>query len=197
MASAISGQSQPRQTSGYGLAAAVTATPTTSNERRFTTRQVGCSPRIMSPHTRVRRLIWSPAPRPSASAKPASTTTPPSRTQLAFGQLGLVDRGRCRVAPFCPHPRSTKLLSAQVSSGDAVRLELHRDHRVRPAVVDDAGSVGQCLQPGKVGGPAGERVPGCTGHHVGPGGGLPGALRTGRRSPRAGRARASAWSWPP
>ena len=146
MASAISGQSRPKHTPGYGLAAAVTATPATSNERRFTTRQSGCSPRIMSPHTRVCKVISSPTLSSSASAKPASTTTPPSRTQPPWVSFGLVDRGRCGVAALRPHARSTDLLPAHFSSGDALRFQLCPDERVRSAVADDAGSVGQRLE---------------------------------------------------
>ena len=94
----------------------------------------------------------------------------------ALGQLGLVDGGRCGVAALCPRPRSTEVLPAQVSSGDAVRLEFHPDERIRPAVVGDAGSVGQRLERGEVGGLTEDRVPAHTGDDVGPGCGLPGAL---------------------
>jgi hypothetical protein len=94
----------------------------------------------------------------------------------ALAQLGLVDRGRCGVAALCPHPRSTQVLPAQVSSGDAVRLEFHPEERVRPAVVGDAGSVGQRLERGEVGGLTEERIPSHTGHDVGPACGRPGAL---------------------
>ena len=58
----------PKHTSVYD-AAAVTATPTTRNERPF-------------------RVTWSPAPTPSASAKAASITTPPSSTQLPWVSSG-------------------------------------------------------------------------------------------------------------
>src|SRR4029453_14720060 len=63
------GPQKPRQASGYGGAAAVTAIPTTRNVRPF-------------------RVIESPTSMPSASAKAASTTTPPSRTQLPWVSLG-------------------------------------------------------------------------------------------------------------
>ena len=95
---------------------------------------------------------------------------------VAFGHLGLVDRGRRGVASLCPRPRPTNVLAVKVSLGDAWRLELHPDHRVRPAVVDDAGSAGQLLEAGEVGGLVEEGVPPNARHHVGPSRGLPGSL---------------------
>src|SRR5512132_1353507 len=90
MASANQGQNGAKHTSGYGLAAAVTATPTTRNERPVTTRQSGSDGWSdgWTSHRRLLRVIRSPTPTPSASAKPASTTTPPSRTQLPWVSFG-------------------------------------------------------------------------------------------------------------
>ena len=52
----------------------------------------------------------------------------------AFRQLGLVDRGAGKVTPLRPRRR-----------GDAIDRQFHRGRRVRPAVVDDARCVRQCL----------------------------------------------------
>src|SRR5215207_8780214 len=88
MASANQGQNGAKHTSGYGLTAAVTATPTTRNERPFTTRQSGGVVDVPPVHIRVLRVIWSPTSRSSASAKPASSTAPPSRTQPPWVSSG-------------------------------------------------------------------------------------------------------------
>jgi hypothetical protein len=122
---------------------AVTATPTTWNDRPF-------------------RVIGSPAPTPSASAKAASTTTPPVAYPAALCQFGLVDRGRCRVAPFYLYRR----LMAVCPHGGP-------DDWVRAAVAGYARSVGERLDAGEVGGLAAVPGRGDTGHHVGPGRRLP------------------------
>ena len=156
-------QKPPKQgTSGYGGMAAVTATPTTWYDRAL--RLATGSPLSRSSPVRV---IESPAPMPSASAKAASTTTPPSRTQLPWVSLGWsIEAGAvsrpstCAVTvlPFRPQP----------GLGD----------RVWPAVTDDAGSLRHCLEAGQVGGPASvaRRGGGGRGDHIGPGRRLSGAL---------------------
>ena len=58
-----------KQTFGYGVKAAVTATPATRNGRPS-------------------RVILAPAPMPSASAKLRSITTSPGRTQLPWVSFG-------------------------------------------------------------------------------------------------------------
>ena len=72
---------------------------------------------------------------------------PAAAQPAALGQLGLVDRGRCGVAAL--YLRFQRLAACP---------ELGPDDRVRSAVTDDAGSVGQRLQAGEVGGRA---VSGC------------------------------------
>ena len=76
----------------------------------------------------------------------------------ALSQLGLVDRGRCGVAAL--YPRVQRV---------AVCLELGPDDRIRSAVTGDAGSVGQRLQAGEVGGHAAVGGRGDACDHVGPG----------------------------
>src|SRR5829696_3023788 len=123
--------------------AAVTATPTTSNDRPS-------------------RVTGSPTRTPSAPAKAASTTTPPSLTQLPCISSGWsTDAGAAS--------RPTACTSC-----------------VRPDAWSDAGSAGQLLEAGKlgrlvedglgaVGGWRARMRPGA-GDHVGSVGRLPGAL---------------------
>ena len=84
------GMQKARQdTSGYGAAAAVTASPATRNDRRP-------------------RVIGSPAPIPNESAKAASTTTPPpsnQRPSVSSGWLigaGAVSRPSTRACTVWP-----------------------------------------------------------------------------------------------
>src|SRR4029453_8613832 len=102
---------------GYGLAAAVTATPTTRNERPVTTRQSGSDGWSdgWTSHRRLLRAIRSPTPTPSASAKPASTTTPPSRTQLPWVSFGRSTEAAAASRPPPPPPARTQ--RPWVSSG--------------------------------------------------------------------------------
>ena len=120
---------------------------------------------------------------------------------VASGQLGLVDRGWRRVAPHRPHPGGTfDDLSPRCAPrpGDAVSRELRPGHnRVRPAVVGDAGIVGECLQAGAIGGLADEGVGGGAGDDIGPSGCLPGVLVGVVGHPAQGEPRASGWWWRP
>src|SRR4029453_1635889 len=105
---------------GYGLAAAVTATPTTRNERPVTTRQSGSDGWSdgWTSHRRLLRAIRSPTPPPSASAKPASTTTPPSRTQLPW-----VSFGRSTEAAAASRPTAHAPAPPRTTSPLGVRLD--------------------------------------------------------------------------
>src|SRR4029453_7778588 len=105
---------------GYGLAAAVTATPTTRNERPVTTRQSGSDSWSdgWTSHRRLLRVIRSPTPTPSASAKPASTTTPPSLTQLPW-----VSFGRSTEAAAASRPTAHAPAAPPTTSPLGVRLD--------------------------------------------------------------------------
>src|SRR4029453_5958889 len=100
-----------KHTFGYGLAAAVTATPTTSNDRSLTTWHSSSGwLGVMNVHRRVRSVTWSPGPTPKAWAKPASTTAPPSRTQVptvTFGRSTDVSWSSRPIAHTPPAPPTT------------------------------------------------------------------------------------------
>src|SRR5262245_42312133 len=107
-----------KQTPGYGRAAAVTARPTTRNERVFATLQDGGLVGVPPVHRRVLKVIRSPSPTPRASAKPASTTTPPGRTQLPA-----VNWGWSTEAEAVSRPTAHAPAEPPTTSPEGVRLE--------------------------------------------------------------------------
>jgi hypothetical protein len=134
MASANQGHSGAKHTFGYGLAAAVTATPTTRNERPLTTPQSGGLLGVSNVQMRVRRVIWSPWPTSSASAKPASSTTPPSRTQVPW-----VSSGWSTDAAAGSRPTAHTPAAPPTTSPPDVRLDLLRPSASSSAAITGYG----------------------------------------------------------